>query len=552
MVISRAVSHSNSPLPQVSWWTAGSLILCALVLVPVVTIAVLALFPTENIWPHLMATVLPGYVWQTLALMAGVGLITLVTGTATAWLITMCKFPGRKVLQWLLLVPLAMPTYIVAYTYVDMLEYAGPVQSLLRDVFGWSAKADYWFPEIRTLSGGIFVLSLVLYPYVFITARATFAKQSVCHLEVARTLGRTAWGTFFSVALPQARPALAVGVSLAMMECLNDIGAVEHFGINTLTLGIYSTWIERGNLGGAAQIAFVMFVFVIALLFVERRGRRNQAFYQTSKRAQPVTRRPLTGWRAAAAVVVCTVPFVLGFLLPGGVLLSFAIAHFEQAANAEYFQAIANTLLLALAATVLAIAAGLFLAYASRLAKSRLVAPAVRLASAGYAIPGTVLGIGILIPLTALDNAVSDFFSRTTGLTTGLMLTGTIAAVSYAYVVRFLAISHGNIDAGLQRITPGLDAAARTLGRNALQTLREVHLPLLRPALISAALLVFVDCMKELPATLLLRPFDFEVLSTMVYTLASLDQLEESALAALTIVAAGIIPVIALSRSLRA
>jgi iron(III) transport system permease protein len=536
--------------PGAGWWSAGALVLCLVLLSPVGTIIWLALTPVENIWPHLLSTVLPGYVWRTLALMAGVGTLTFIIGTGTAWLITMCRFPGRRVFQWLLLVPLAMPTYIIAFTYVDIFDYAGPVQSALRALFGWRLKADYWFPEIRSLGGAIVVMSLVLFPYVFLTARASFIKQSVCHLEVARTLGRSPWGVFFSVALPLARPAIAVGVSLAMMECLNDIGAVEFFGVRTLTLGIYSTWLGRGNLGGAAQIAFVMLAFVFAVLWLERAGRRDRAFHHTTKREQPISRFPLSGWRQAAACMACLLPVVFGFALPALVLLGFAVSRFEDAATGAYLVAASNTLMLASLSAVAAVAIGLFLAYANRLAGSGLVRLAVRLASLGYAIPGTVLGIGLLIPLARADNFLSGLAERLTGTATGLIMTGTLIAVSFGYVVRFLAISHGNLETGLEKVTPNLTAAARTLGRSPWRTLIAVHLPLIRPAIVSAALLVFVDCMKELPATLILRPFNFETLATMVYSLASLDQLEESALAALTIVVSGIIPVIVLSRSM--
>ena len=533
------------------WWRAGAVCVSALLLLPIAAIGYLALTPTENIWPHLMATVLPDYLAQTAVLMTGVGFMTFLIGTTSAWLITMYGFPGRKVLQWALLVPLAMPTYIIAYAYVDLFEYSGAFQGWLRDLMGWTSKADYWFPEVRSTGAAIFVMSLVLYPYVFITARASFMRQSVSHLEVARTLGRTPTGAFFTVALPLARPAIAVGVSLAMMECLNDIGAVEHFGVRTLTLGIYSTWLGRGNLGGAAQIALVMFVFVIALLWLERAGRRQQAYYLTSTHDYPVRRTRLRGWKRWAASLACGLPVVFGFLIPGGLLMSFAISRFADAATPAFADAVINTLILASFAAAVAVLVGLFLAYANRLAGNMAVRWAVRMASVGYAVPGTVLGIGLLVPLAATDNAISRLAESVFGAPTGLILSGSIAAITFGYVVRFLAISHGNLETGLQRVTPSLAAAARTLGRSPVGALKDVHLPLIRPALVSAALLVFVDCMKELPATLILRPFNFETLSTMVYTLASLDQLEDSALAALTIVASGIIPVIILSRTMR-
>ena len=533
------------------WWHIGTWATSLLLLLPIASIAMLALTPRENIWGHLLRTVLPDYLLQTLALMTGVGLLTFIIGTTTAWLVTMHAFPARKVFQWLLLVPLAMPTYIIAYTYVDFFEYSGAFQQVIRDTFGWNSKSDYWFPELRSTGGAIFVMSLVLYPYVFLTSRASFMRQSVCHLEVARTLGRTPWQVFLTVALPLARPAIVVGVSLAMMESLNDIGAVEHFGVRTLTLGIYTTWIGRGNLGGAAQIAVVLFIIVFAILWVERAGRARQSFHNTTMHDYPINRTRLKGWRGWAATFACSLPVLLGFVLPGGILVSFALARFDDAATPAFASAALNTITLAAIAASIAVLVGLFLAYANRLHKSRAIKAATRLASLGYAVPGTILGIGLLIPLAATDNAISGLSREWFGFPTGLLLTGGIAAITIGYVVRFLAISYGNLESGLERVTPNLAAAARTLGRTPFGALKEVHLPLIRPALVSAALLIFVDCMKELPATLILRPFNFETLSTMVYTLASLDQLEESALAALTIVASGIIPVIILSRTMR-
>jgi iron(III) transport system permease protein len=516
---------------------------------PVLTIILLALTPTENIWPHLIATVLPGYVMRTLALMAGVGIITFVVGTAVAWLVTMCRFPLRPLFVWASLLPLAMPGYIVAYAYVDFLSYAGPLQTWLRGVFGWTRPSDYWFPEIRSLGGAIFVLSMVLYPYVFLTARASFIRQPATQLEVARALGQTPWGAFRNVALPLARPGIAVGVSLALMECLNDIGAAGFFGVRTLTLGVYTTWISQGNLGGAAQISAVMLLFIFVLVWVERTARRRQSFVLPSQRPRQPDRIRLNGWQRVLAVIVCALPILIGFLVPALVLMAFAVSRLEQALSVTYLEAVYHSLLLAGLAAAIAVALGLVLGYANRTMRSRFTSNVIRITSMGYAIPGTVLGIGVLIPLAAFDNAVDGFFREQFGVSTGLLLSGTITAVIFAYVVRFLAISFGTIETGLQKVTPNVAAAARTLGRGPIGAFFEVHLPLLRPALVAAGLLVFVDCMKELPATLILRPFDFETLATSVFVLASMGELEESALPALTIVAAGLLPVILLSRT---
>ena len=529
---------------------AAALVTGLALALPVLTIIFLALTPTENVWPHLVSTVLPGYVMRTLGLLAGVGLITFVTGTAVAWLVTMCRFPLRPLFVWASLLPMAMPGYIVAYAYVDFLSFAGPVQTWLRGLFGWKSPADYWFPEIRSLGGAIFVLSMVLYPYVFLTARASFIRQPATQLEVARALGQTPWGAFRRVALPLARPGIAVGVSLALMECLNDIGAAGFFGVRTLTLGVYTTWLSQGNLGGAAQISAVMLLFIFVLVWFERAARRKQSFVLPSQRPRKPDRRRLKGWERYAAVVICALPILIGFVIPALVLMNFAVSRLGDAMSLTYLRAVYHSLLLAALAAFFAVVLGLVLGYANRALSQGFTKNIIRLAATGYAIPGTVLGIGVLIPLAAFDNSLDGFMRQHFNVSTGLLLSGTIAAIIFAYVVRFLAVSFGAIETGLQKVTPNVAAAARTLGRGPLSAFFEVHLPLLSPALVSAALLVFVDCMKELPATLILRPFDFETLATSVFMLASLDQLEESALPALTIVAVGLLPVILLSRTL--
>ena len=537
--------------PAETWLMLGASLIALLVTLPILTIVLLSFTSGENIWPHLLGTVLPGYVWRTLGLLAGVGFLTFIIGTATAWLVSMHDFPLRRILQWACLMPLAMPTYIVSYTYVDFLNYAGPLQTWLRGAMGWSRPDDYMFPEIRSLSGAVLVLALVLYPYVFMTAQASFLRQPMSQMDVARTLGKTPWGAFLSVALPQARPAIVVGVSLALMECLNDIAAVGFFGVNTLTLGIYTTWLGEGNLGGAAQLAVALLIFVFALLWVERHARKRQSTMPGSRHPMAPRRTALTGWRGILAMLACILPVFLGFILPALILLKFAARHFEDILSASYFDAMWHSFTLSLTASLVVVVLGLILAYAYRSQSGRKISNLLRLASVGYAIPGTVLGIGVLIPLAYFDNSVDAFMRSSFGMSTGLLLSGTITAIIFAYAIRFLAISFGSLESGLEKVTPNLTFAARTLGRTPLRTVLEIHLPILRPALVTASLLVFVDCMKELPATLILRPFDFETLATLVYLLASLGQLEESAAPALTIVAAGLIPIILLTRNLR-
>ncbi len=489
---------------------------------------------------------LPGALRRTLGLMAGVGTLTLLIGTGTAWLVTMYRFPGSRQLEWLLLLPLAVPTYIIAFCYLELFDYSGVVQTGLRALFGWHNAQDYWFPDIRTLPGAIFVMSVVLYPYVYITARASFLAQSVCVLEVSRTLGRSAAATFWQVALPLARPALAAGAALALMETLNDIGAVEFFGVRTLTVAVYDTWLDRNSLAGAAQLASVMLAFVFALLLAERALRRHRRFHHTTGKYRHLPDERLTGWRGALAVAACALPLLFGFLLPAGVLVHDALAHVAAGLAPEFWQAAGHSLLLAAAAALLCVAFALVLAYARRQTRSKLIQSLSAAASLSYAVPGTVLAIGLLIPLARLDNAIDAAMRAEFGVSTGLIFSGTAFALVLAYSIRFLAASLGAVEAGLAKISHNIDAAARTLGASVSEMSWSVHLPLLRPALGAAALLVFVDSMKELPATLLLRPFNFDTLATQVFTLASLYRYEEAGLSALTIVAASLAPVLLL------
>lgn len=528
---------------------AMSFVICLFIVLPIITILLLALTPAPGVWQHLFATTLGYAVQQTLLLMGGVAAFTLIAGVGTAWLVTMYQFPGRRIFDWLLILPLALPTYITAYCYSEFLDYTGPVQNTLRAVFGFTSYQDYWFPNFHGLGGAIFVMAAVLYPYVYLTARASFAVQSAHVLEVARTLGRTGVGAFYAIALPMARPALAAGVSLALMECLNDIGAVEYLGVRTLTSSIYSAWLQRSSLAGAAQLALVIFIFVLLLLLLERYGRRNRRF-QTTERFRPATDHKLTGAKALWASIGCSVPVVLGFIIPVGVLLHAVAAQGAQYGFAAYASAAGNSVLLALSAALILVLLAFILGAAIRLSGSSLVYGAARLSSLGYAIPGTVVALGLIVPLAAFDNSLSAYMDHYFGYRTGLLLSGSAFALLFAYTIRFLAVALGSVEAGWQRLSPNLDAASRTLGATPAKMLLAVHLPLLRPAIGAAALLVFVDTMKELPATLLLRPFNFETLATQIYTFASQEQFERSALAALTIVIVGLIPLLLLHRAL--
>ena len=527
-------------------WSVAALLVSLITLLPIFAIFAIALGPSDDTWPHLIANVLPGALRRTLLLLAGVGALTLLIGTGTAWLVTMYRFPGRRYFQWLLLLPLAVPTYIIAYSYLELLDYSGAVQSTLRDLFGWRDARSYWFPDIRSLGGAVLVMSAVLYPYVYITARASFVAQSICILEVSRTLGRSSAQTFWAVALPLARPALAAGVALALMETLNDIGAVEFFGVRTLTVAIYDTWLDRNNLAGAAQIACVMLLFVFALLVLERALRGKRRFHHTTGKYRRLPEDRLEGLRGAGAALACAIPVLFGFVIPACVLSLDAVAHLAAGLAPAFWQAALNSLLLAASAAILAVGFAVVLAYARRQTRSQLVHGASTVPAISYAVPGTVLAIGILIPLAGFDNFIDSLARSLFGVSTGLLLSGTAFAIVLAYTIRFLAASLGAVEAGLSKVSRNIDAAARSLGAPLGEMLLRVHLPLLRPALGAAALIVFVDSMKELPATLLLRPFNFDTLATQVFTLASLYRYEEAGLSALTIVLASLAPVLLL------
>ncbi len=545
---SQLAARLRNALPD-RWLTLVGTIV-AVTLLPLIAILVLAIRAKDSPWSHLAATVLPEAIGDTLWLMTGVGILTLVTGSGAAWLITMYRFPGRAWLDRLMVLPLAMPTYIVAYCYGELLEFSGPVQRALRSLFGWQSARDYWFPDVRSLGGAIFVISTVLYPYVYLSARASFVQQSVCVLEVARTLGQTAVGAFWSVALPLARPALAAGVALVLMECLNDLGAVQYLGVSTLSVSVYTTWLQRGSLGGAAQIALFALAFVGLLTYMERTARGRGSTQATTGRLRAIPFSDIDGWRGIAALALCLLPVIFGFVAPALLLIGHAWNHGGSAFTWSFWRAALGSVTLATLAAVVTVTLGLLLAYAQRLGHGRILKSAVGIAGIGYAIPGTILALGLLLPLAGLDNAIDGALRSLFGISSGLLLSGSLIIVVLAYSIRFLAVSLGALEAGLARLSPNLDAAARTLGETALSAVRRVHMPLLIPSLGAAGLLVFVDAMKELPATLLLRPLNFETLATQVYSLAALEQFEQAALGALAIVAVGLIPVLVLHQAI--
>jgi iron(III) transport system permease protein len=529
---------------------AAALVTAGLIAIPLLTVlASVFTGAASETWAHLVDTVLPSYIVNTLYLCLGVGVGTIVLGTAAAWLVTMHDFPGRRVFEWALVLPLAVPTYVMAYTYTDLLQFVGPVQSWLRAAFAL-APGSYWFPDIRTLSGAVVIFSLVLYPYVYLLARTAFLERASGMLDVGRSLGLGPWRRFYYIALPLARPAIAAGAALALMETLADYGAVSYFGVQTFTTGIYRAWFSLGDREAASQLAAALLGFVALLLMLERVSRGRARFDAgNSHHAGPAKPR-LSGLRGAGAMLVCIVPLSGGFLVPAAVLLHMAITSGDAQFGERFLLLSRNSVVLATLSACLAVAIAVLLAYAARTARGALPRYVNRLAGLGYALSGTVIAVGVLLPVTRVDLWLASAITQLTGSSPGLLLTGGIAALVYAYLVRFLAVSLHPVEASLGKITTSMDDAARSLGHGAATTLWRVHLPMLRGSLLTAALLVFVEVMKELPATLVMRPFNFDTLATQAYTLASDERLAEASTAALAIVAVGVLPLIVLTREI--
>ena len=530
-------------------WLLGTAVLAALFLLPVLALFGHAAQGSGALWVHLADYVLPQALRDSVVLLTGVGLLVIVIGAGTAWLVTAYDFPGRAWLDWALLLPLAVPTYIVAFVYLDLWHPVGILQSSLRELLGYDSPRELRLPDIRSMGGCILLLGLVLYPYVYLPTRAIFLMQAAGLIEASRTLGAGPWRTFLRIALPLARPAIALGTSLALMEALNDIGAAEFLGVRTLTVSVYSTWVNRSSLPGAAQIALFMLAIVVSLIALERWARRHQRYAATGRqiaRLLPQRIGGATGWLVCA---IACLPVLLGFVLPAAYLVVETAKRLQFAGiEASILRETLNTVSISALATVLASAIAFVLAYTLRLANAPGSHLLIRCASLGYAIPGTVLAIGLLAPLAWFDNTLDRVAGHWFGISTGLLLSGSGAALVYAYVARFLAIGMGSMEAGFSKIPHSLDDAARSLGASAGAVARRVHLPLGKPAIAAAMLLVFVDCMKELPATLLLRPLNFETLATHLYGEAARGSYESGAIAALLIVLVGLPPIVFLSR----
>ncbi|MFP7410325.1 ABC transporter permease [Aeromonas veronii] len=531
-------------------WMTGSWAIALLLGLPVIALLFSAFSAEGDLFRHLADTVLLDYLGNTLGLVVGVVLLSLLFGVPTAWLVAMCQVPGRRALQWALMLPMAMPSYIVAYVYTDLLDYSGPLQAGLRALFGWNSPADYWFPAIRSLGGAAWVLALVLFPYVYLLTRASFLEQSVSLIHSSRLLGCTPWQSFRRLSLPLARPAIMVAVSLVAMETLADFATVHFFAINTLTTAVYDTWLGYGSLATAAKLSCLMLLVVVLLIALERRSRNRQQVFQKSMGHEQPLRYPLKGMSRALAALWCWGLVLAGFGLPFVILLDYGVRYFELSWTPEFVRFAGNSLLISALTALLAMGIALLLGFFRRLDGGVKSLLPLRIAAMGYAMPGTVLAIGVLVPLTALDFAINDMAEWLGRQGPGLLLTGTITAIVFGYLVRFVAIAIGSVESSMGKISPSLDMAARSLGQGDGGMLRRVHLPLVRRGLFAGAMLVFIESMKELPAALLLRPFNFDTLATHVYQFVSDEMLERGALGAIVMVLVGLLPLIWVNRSL--
>ena len=531
---------------KLSWLGWSSIIIACLVLAPIAAVVSNVLLPSAATWSHLLATVLPEYIWTTLQLVFLVAVGVVLFGVTTAWLVSAYRFPGQGVLEWALVLPLAMPAYVMAYAYTDWLQAAGPVQSFVRELTGLKVR-EYWFPEIRSLPGAAAMLTFALYPYVYLLARTAFLEQSRTTMEAARLAGCSGLGRFLRVALPLARTGIVAGTALALMEALADFGTVSYFAVNTFTAGIYRAWLSLGDPVAAGQLATCLLVFVLLMLSLERHHRGGARY--AAKRI-PMPSQPLHGAAAAAATITCAVPVTFGFLLPAVLLIRLAAVESDAHFGARLYGLVLNTFTLAGVAAIVAVAVALLLAYAGRTVKHPLVHVGNRFAMLGYALPGAVIAVGILLPLGKLDNAVAAWMQEQFGVKTGLLLTGSMVALIYAYVVRFLAVAFQTAEAGLTRVTLSMDDAARSLGCSPAHTLWRVHVPIISGSLATAALLVFVDVMKELPATFAMRPFNFDTLAVEAYNLAKDERIAEAAVPSLVMVAIALLPLVLLSRQI--
>jgi len=535
-----ARTHSGPSL-----WAGVAVGAAAILAVPIAAVLSTLASPHGDVWLHLWRTQLVELVANTLLLLAGVGAGTLAVGTGLAWVVVYHQFPGRWIFQWALLLPLAVPAYVMGFAFLGIFDYAGPVQSALRMWLG----ADARLPELRSGWGVMVMMTLAFYPYVYLLARVAFSEQGAAPLEIARCLGRTRTQAFFHVTVPMARPALAAGVALAMMEALADFGTVSTFGYRTLTEAIYRVWYGMFDRLAAAQVASVLLLLALLLLVLERRSRGRARFTDRHRPGLAPTPVVLRGWSAAAATVACAAVTSLALLVPVGRLASWALEALRDGRVAADFAALlGRSFMLAAMASALACALAVVLAYARRLQPTALVRVATSFASMGYALPGAVIAVGVLLPLAWIDHRIGPILERLLGIPVGLLLTGSAAGLILAYIVRFLAVGVQTVEASLSKVSPSVDDAARSLGAHAGTTLRRVHLPMVRGGVLAAFILVFVETMKEMPATLLLRPFGLNTLAVEIWERTSEAMWQEASVPALALVAVGLVPALLLVR----
>ena len=524
-----------------SWniWSIPIVIIALLIIAPLLAIFYSAFLGDTSLWPHLFSTVLPRYTYNTLVLMLGVGSLSLIFGVSSAWVVTRYNFPFKFIFEWALLLPAAVPAYIIAYTYTDILEYAGPVQGILRDTFGWNSAKDYWFPEIRSMGGAILVMASVLYPYIYLMTRASFLTVPVSFYQTSQLHGRN---TFFLVALPLARPGIVAGLALVLMETISDFGTVDYFALETLTLGVFNVWMGMNSLSGAAQISSVLFLIVVVLLTMEYLARRNQRFHEKSSGQNTIDEEDISILKKIVCLSICLLPILLGFIIPISVLVNFVFKGFSVINFTVIFQTTLSSISLASIGATIVMLISLLMILVSNYKSNTLQRSIIFLASCGYAFPGTILAVGIVVFVGWLNENINFHFSYFMG--------GFIILI-FAYVTRFLAVGNGAIRSGVLRVHPNLMDVNKTMGVGFFTGIRRLIIPLIYTNILVGGILVFVDILKELPITLLLRPFNFETLATYVYQYASDELLEESSFAALIIVLAGLGPVIFLSTTIK-
>lgn len=528
-------------------WLVITIVITLLLTTPLWVLVSFLFEPTNENWAHIASTLLPEYIINSLWLMFGVTIGALLLGVPSAWLVSQFNFFGKSVLHWALLLPIAMPAYIIAYTYTGLLEFEGPVQTYLRTVFSTQTVSSF-FPEIRSLGGAIVMFSLVLYPYVYLLARSAFASNGQQLMNASRTLGAGPYRSFFKVALPMARPAIIAGLTLALMETLADFGTVQHFGVDTFTTGIYRTWTGFGDTTTTAQLSLLLLAFVITLMLIERWSRKQAQYFTQGKKSNQQRLPTLKSHQAWLAFLVCSLPILFGFLLPALQLLNWSFTTAETGFNTEFFELIWNSFSLAFITASITVIIALLLAYSNRQENLPMIGFSTKIATLGYAIPGTVIAVAVIIPFAWLDNTLNNWLEQHYNISIGLLFSGTLFALVFAYSFRFLSISLQTIESGLKQIKPSLEHSAKTLGASRWQILRQIHLPLLNTSLLTAFILVFVEVLKELPTTLILRPFNFNTLSVRAYEMAADERLADAGLPALLIVLTGIIPVIILSK----